>query len=144
MIPLDIMQTISNGIFNIKDLLPVISIIGVMSLPISIGTSIAVYNTTKSIDQLNAVIDRQYKLHGEKSITEKQSRLPFIRRDIVIKHVAFDQNGNATVHFLDKMTNYNMIQAGCQSLVNKIGKTYHVDYNTKTNVYAIACNQVPQ
>ncbi len=119
----------------------VFMIASVISIPVSIISLTNVIILTKSVDKLETMVARQHDLNPTK-LKANTTRLPLIRRTITFEEVKFDESGKATVTFKDSVIDKTIFsQVGCPSIAGKIGKAYHVDYNTKTSVYMISCKE---
>ena len=116
-------------------------VIAIALIPVTVITGMCILSLKNDVEVLTNIIARQHNLNPTELKQYKVDRLPFVRRDIVINKVSFDSQGRGTILFTDTTINVQYRQIGCPTLVNRIGKKYHVDYNTKSDQYAIGCSK---
>lgn len=110
-----------------------------MAVPISVITMLNNNAMSNKIDALTDIVARQHNINPQ-SIGKNKDRLPYIRRNIVIKDVSFNDKGIATIKLYDGVTpGIIYTQKGCPSLVKFVNKELVVDYHTVNANYAIDC-----
>lgn len=110
-----------------------------MAVPLSVITMLNNTAMSNKIDALTDIVARQHNINPQ-YIDKNKDRLPYVRRNIIIKDVKFDDKGIATITLYDGATpGVIYSQKGCPSLVNFINKEIMVDYHTVNANYAISC-----